>query len=143
MAMMKLKIRGYIFYVLSVILLVAPIISWFIYKQDVYFRAETPSLSVGAMLGLFSLVLMLKGAFKDIDKRFATVFWISMGMGITYFAQSILDDLFYIMGASLVGYVLYIGVNSYARRVLEFNKEYRLERARISARKASDSVGNV
>lgn len=133
---------GYFLYFLSVIALIAPTVVLFYLKRDVYFIDNQVDLSVGAILTLFSVILLLKGGLSDLNKHFKTVFWIAIAMGISHFMESILNDLFWILLCALIGYLLFIILNAFAMRNITYGKTYFNERARIEAR-SDYNAGNV
>lgn len=140
---MNRTVIGYFLYFLSVIALLAPTVVLFYLKRDVYFiDNQVVDLSVGAILTLFSIILLLKGGLNDLNKHFRTVFWIAIAMGISHFMESILNDLFWILLCALIGYLLFIILNAFAMRNITYGKTYFNERARIEAR-SDYNAGNV
>ena len=139
---MSRTVIGYFLYFLSVVALLAPTVALFYLKRDVYFIDNQVDLSVGAILTLFSIILLLKGGLSDLNKHFKTVFWIAIAMGISHFMESILSDLFWILLCALIGYLLFIILNAFAMRNITFGKTYFNERARIEAR-SDYNAGNV
>lgn len=140
---MKKKVfLGYGLYAISLLLLITPTVIWFYWNRDAYFADKTVNLSIGAILTLLSVVLLLKGGLKDLDRRFKPIFWITMGIVITYFMQSIIADLMWILVCALVGYVFYAILSTIAMYNIKYVRTYVNERARIEAR-SDYSAGNV
>lgn len=135
-------ILGYSLYVVAVALLLSPTLLWFYWNRETYFRENTVNLSIGAILTLFSIVLLLKGSLKEINGNIKPIFWLGILLGITYFIESILNDLFWIILCALVGYIMFAILNPFAMRNINYVKVYMNEKARIEAR-SDFNAGNV
>ena len=117
---------------------------WFYMNRDTYFKEDSSSLSMGAIMTLIYIVAVMKGAFKQIDKRFATLFSIMLFTVIVWFMEAIIHDLVWILLFGTVGYVFYLIFSFWASSYLRYYKTYRDEHARVYARKEmNDEVGNV
>ena len=141
MAMLRSKlVLGIIFHTLAIIALIAPNVVWFYINRATYFETGVDKLSVGAMLTVFYMLLMVKGAFKDIDKRFATFMNLFLVLAITWFFESVINDLFWIVLCGIIGYAFYLVFSTIAKRYMNYHNAVTDERARVYAR---NEVGNV
>lgn len=141
--MTKKLIGGIILYGLSIVLLILPIILLFIIKRDVYFvDGNETDITFGGILGLGYALLLVSGAFKDIDKRFSTLVGMFITLGVIWFLEAIISDLFWVILCGIIGYILYIALSSWAKYLLNYTRSYNSERARIDARSEYE-VGNV
>lgn len=141
--MKKKLIAGIILYGLSIILLILPIIILFIINKDVYFvDGNETDITFGGVLGLGYMLLLVSGAFKDIDKRFSTLVGMCITLGVVWFLEAIISDLYWVILCGIIGYVLYIALSSWAKYLLNYARAYNNERARVDAR-ADYEVGNV
>lgn len=140
--MKKKFLLGYGLYAVSLLLLITPTVFWFYWNRVEYFADEPVNLSIGAILTLLSVVLLLKGGLKDLDSRFNTIFWISIGIGVTYFMETVINDLMWILVCALIGYLAYAVLSTFAMHNIKYVRTYTNERARIEAR-SDYSAGNV
>ena len=134
--MIKKAIKGILLTFLSFIALVMPLAILMFLKRNEWFAFEVDGtkVSVGFIIALVFALCLLKGAFKDLDPRFTTIFVLGIMSVITWLLESIIKDLTLILICSIVGYVLYVILNSFGKASIEFAKEYRKEKARMSAR---------
>jgi hypothetical protein len=141
MMMLKSKLfLGVMFHTIAIITLIAPNVVWFYLNRATYFETGVDKLSVGAMLTVFYMLLMVKGAFKDIDKRFATFINLFLILAITWFFESVINDLFWIILCGNIGYAFYLVFSSIGKRYMNYHNAVTDERARVYAR---NEVGNV
>lgn len=141
--MKKKYITGILLYVLSFVLLITPIICLFILKRDTYFvDGQGTDITIGGMIGIGYALLLVTGVFKDIDKSFSRLLGMIIVLVVVWFLEVILSDLFWIVLAGIIGYVLYLGLSAWAKYNLNYAKAYVNERARVDAR-TDYEVGNV
>jgi len=143
----KRYVRGIIFTTASMVLLVLPNAVWFYLQRDAYFETGVTRLSTGALISLLFILGLLRGAFKNIDKRFATFMALFVFLSITWFLDSVIQDLFWILTNAIIGYSLYLVLSLIAKRDLSYYAGYREEKSRIEARKEahedSSALGSV
>lgn len=134
--MIKKAIKGILLTFLSFIVLVMPLAILMFIKRNEWFAFEVDGtkVSVGFIIALVFALCLLKGAFKELDRRFTTIFVLGIMSVITWLLDSIIQDLTLILICSIIGYVLYIVLNSFGKVSIEYAKEYRKEKARMSAR---------
>lgn len=141
--MRKKFIAGVTLYALSIVLLILPIIILFIIKKDTYFvDGNETDITFGGILGLGYALLLVSGAFKDIDRRFSSLIGMCITLGVVWFLEAIISDLFWVILCGIIGYVLYITLSSWAKYLINYTRSYNSERARIDAR-VDYEVGNV
>lgn len=141
--MTKKYILGILLYVLSFVLLITPIIFLFILKRDTYFvDGQGTDITIGGMVGIGYALLLVTGVFKDIDKSFSRLLGMIIVLVVVWFLEAILSDLFWIVLAGIIGYILYLGLSSWAKYNLNYARAYINERARVDARHDYE-VGNV
>lgn len=135
---------GIMLYALSIVLLILPIIVLFIIRKDVYFvDGNETDITFGGILGMGYALLLVSGAFKDIDKRFSTLIGMFIVLGVVWFLEAIMSDLFWVVLCGIMGYVLYIVLSTWGKYYINYARGYNNERARIDARKDYEDVGNV
>ena len=134
--MIKKAIKGILLTALSFIALVMPLAILMFLKRNEWFAFEVDGtkVSVGFIIALVFALCLLKGAFKELDKRFTTIFVLGIMSVITWLLDSIIQDLPLILICSIIGYVLYIVLNSFGKTSIDYAKEYRKEKARMEAR---------
>ena len=139
---MKAKNRvwlGILLWFAAIVLLIAPIASWCIYKRDVYFAVCTgDKVAIGLILAVVMCALLLTKVLKEIDKRFTTVLFLGAMTGVAYFFKPIINDLFVLLAASLIGYLLFIPLSAWANSCLKYFREYKSEKMRVEARREAD-----
>lgn len=139
--MLKSKlVLGIIFHTIAIITLIMPNVIWFYLNRATYFETGVDKMSVGGMLTAFYMLLMVKGAFKEIDKRFATFINLFLILAITWFFESIINDLFWIILCGIVGYGFYLVFSTIGKKYMAYHNAVTDERARVYAR---NEVGNV
>lgn len=146
--MRKKLISGIILYAMSIVLLVLPIIILFIIRKDVYFvDGNETDITMGGILGMGYALLLVSGAFKDIDKRFSTLIGMCIMLGVVWFLEAIMSDMFWVVLCGIIGYVLYIGLSTWGKYYINYARGYNNERARVDARKDArkdyEGLGNV
>lgn len=143
---MKAKKRlGIFLKALAVILLVTPIFALAIYKKDEWIINDytTDKISLGLIIALLFCVGLLKGAFKSLDKRLITAGSLLTFAIIVWLLDSIINDLFYILLCSFVGYILYLICDSIGTNLYEKAKIYTNEHIRAQAREDFESKEEV
>lgn len=130
------KFIGYLFKGLAIILLITPILSLCLIKKDVWISTEESSikLSIGFIIALIFCLMMLKGAFKNLDKRLTTVGTLLTFTVIAWLLDSIVQDLIWILLCSFIGYVVYLMFDTIGTKTLEKAKVYEHEKIRSKAR---------
>ena len=112
----RYKLRHFNYTILSIIFLIAPLASLVIFNWDIYFSQNSAKTSTGFIMTLGFILLILKGAFVNIEKNSKIVINLSIILAISWFLQSILDDLTIILACSILGYIIYIPLNNIAER---------------------------
>lgn len=140
--MTKKLIMGSVLAILSFIFLILPNVIWFYMNRDTYFQENSTSLSMGAIMTLIYIVAVMKGAFKHIDKRFATLFSIILFTIVVWFMEAIIHDLVWILMFGAFGYVMYLIFSFWSSSYLRYYRTYKDEHARATAR-SDYEVGNV
>lgn len=134
--MSKKLFKGILFSFLSIVVLVLPLGVLFYFRYDEWVvYGESTQVVTGVVIGLVYAVLVIKGALKSISSKISALINMFVVLIIIWFLDSIMDDLFWIVLAMNVGYILFLIVSAIAQSYLEYNKAYRNERARIQARK--------
>jgi len=95
---------------------------------------------MGVMIGLFYILLVMKGALKDIDKRITTLVSMLVMLGVVWFIDDIIADLFWIIASGIIGYVLYLILYLFGKKDLDYYKAYRNEKARVVARQETSNI---
>lgn len=144
--MKKRLIRGIILTIISLVILVTPLAILTIIKRDTWFVHGVDKLGLGFIITLVAAICLLKGAFKNIDKRIVSIGTLVVLLILVWCFDSILDDLFWILICCIIGYACYLVVDTFASKDLAYAKEYRSERtrmdARMDAKKESENVQN-
>ena len=119
-----------------------PLLILMVWKRNEWFavKIDTTKVSVGFIIALIFALCMLKGAFKDLDNRFTTIFVLGIIAVITWLMESIIKDITIILFAAIVGYILYLIINSLGKKDLNYVKEYNNEKARVDARTEARSL---
>jgi len=132
--MKKRLVRGIILEIISFLALLIPMVILTIINKDKWFVHGADKLSLGFIIALIFAILLLKGAFKNLDNRFTTLAVLAVMLVLTWCFQTIIDDLFWVILCSIFGYAAYLLVNIFARKDLAYVKEYKSEKARMDAR---------
>ena len=74
--MAKRKFKGILLTAISFVALIMPLLILMVWKRNEWFavKIDTTKVSVGFIIALIFALCMLKGAFKDLDNRFTTIF---------------------------------------------------------------------
>lgn len=140
--MAKRKFKGILLTAISFVALIMPLLILMIWKRNEWFavKIDTTKVSVGFIIALIFALCMLKGAFKDLDNRFTTIFVLGIIAVITWLMESIIKDITIILIAAIIGYALYLVINSLGKKDLNYVKEYNNEKARVDARTEARSL---
>lgn len=140
--MMRRRIRGILLTALSFITLILPLAIVCLWKRNEWFAAqvETTKVSIGFIIALIFALCLLNGAFKSLSNNFTTIFTLGIFAVVTYLMDSIIQDLTIILIAAMIGYGLYLIINSFGKRDLDYVKEFTNERARMDARNEARSL---
>lgn len=140
--MAKRKFKGILLTAISFVALIMPLLILMVWKRNEWFavKIDTTKVSVGFIIALIFALCMLKGAFKDLDNRFTTIFVLGIIAVITWLMESIIKDITIILFAAIVGYILYLIINSLGKKDLNYVKEYNNEKARVDARTEARSL---
>lgn len=140
--MAKRKFKGILLTAISFVALIMPLLILMVWKRNEWFavKIDTTKVSVGFIIALIFALCMLKGAFKDLDNRFTTIFVLGIIAVITWLMESIIKDITIILIAAIVGYALYLVINSLGKKDLNYVKEYNNEKARVDARNEARSL---
>jgi hypothetical protein len=140
--MAKRKFKGILLTAISFVALIMPLLILMIWKRNEWFavKIDTTKVSVGFIIALIFALCMLKGAFKDLDNRFTTIFVLGIIAVITWLMESIIKDITIILIAAIIGYALYLVINSLGKKELNYVKEYNNEKARVDARAEARSL---
>lgn len=132
--MKKKLIRGIILEIVSFLALLIPMVILTIINKDKWFIHGADKISIGFIIALIFAILLLKGAFKNVDNRLTTLGTLFVLLILVWCFQTIMDDLFWVILCSIFGYAAYLLVNLFARKDLLYVKEYKSEKARMDAR---------
>lgn len=140
--MAKRRFKGILLTAISFVALILPLLILMYWKRNEWFavKIDTTKVSVGFIIALIFALCMLKGAFKELDKRFTTLFVLGIIAVITWLMESIIKDITIILFAAIVGYILYLIINSLGKKDLNYVKEYNNEKARVDARTEARSL---
>lgn len=140
--MAKRKFKGILLTAISFVALIMPLLILMVWKRNEWFavKIDTTKVSVGFIIALIFALCMLKGAFKDLDSRFTTIFVLGIIAVITWLMESIIKDITIILIAAIIGYALYLVINSIGKKDLNYVKEYNNEKARVDARNEARSL---
>lgn len=132
--MKKRLVRGVLLEIISFLALLIPIFILTLINKDKWFIHGADKISLGFIIALIFAVLLLKGAFKNVDNRLTTIGVLFVLLILVWCFQTIMDDLFWVILCSIFGYGAYLLVNIFARKDLNYVKEYKSEKARMDAR---------
>ena len=141
--MNKKLVRGWFLTFLSFILLISPTTFLFIANYEVWVQDDAVKISMGAMLGMLYAIIVMRGALKEVSPKTATLMSMFVFLGIIWFLDSIVEDLFWVVLSVILGYIMYIIVSSIGQQNINEYKSYKDEKTRIKARKEAqeDIVG--
>lgn len=138
----RYKLRAFNYHVLSILAFLIPLAIWLIINGDTYFTRNTSvKLSVGVSITTVFALLLMKGAFASIEPNTKIVINLFIVLAITYFLDSILDDLFWITFVAIIGYVIYIPLNRMAK--INEHRATVLDDELIKEEVKKSRVGNV
>lgn len=139
MKLNKKLIKGMIFGFSSFIVLVAPTIVLFIINRDEWVtQGDSTKISLGVMLGLLYAIFVMRGALKEVSVKVATLLSMFTFLGIVWFLDSVIQDLFWVILSTIVGYLFYMIMSSIGEKHMREYKAYRDEKVRIIARKEAN-----
>ena len=142
--MNKKLVRGWFLTFLSFILLISPTTFLFIANYEVWVQDDAVKISMGAMLGMLYAIIVMRGALKEVSPKTATLMSMFVFLGIIWFLDSIVEDLFWVVLSVILGYIMYIIVSSIGQQNINEYKSYKDEKTRIKARQeAKDDVIGV
>lgn len=122
-----------------VVLFVAPFISLYFIKQDEWVvQAEGFDIAVGVLIGLGYMFSVFKGALKRTAPLMSLFLTSVIFMLITYFLDSIINDLFYITASVALGLLFFIVFYKIGKRQFEIAKIYVDEGIKIKARRDAE-----
>ena len=125
---------GWFFKIIAIILLITPLTFLAYTNKENWFVNNSYRVSFGFILTFIFAILLLKNAFKNLDKRLTTIcFLITMSV-IVWLLDSIIDDLFMILVCCLTGYVIYLIFDTVGSHLVEIYKVYKNEKIRNQAR---------
>lgn len=125
---------GWTFKILAIILLITPLLFLTIKHKDTWFVKGADKISIGFIMTLLFAIMLLKGAFKNLDKRLMTAITLLVFSVIVWLLETIIQDLFWILICSFVGYLLYLLLDTIGNKLVETHKVYRQEHIREKAR---------
>lgn len=138
--MTKNYIYGTICYILAVILFIAPFITLYLIKEDEWVvQAEGLEVATGVLIGLAYMFLVFKGALRRVAPLFNIFLTSIIFMLVTYFLDSIINDLFYITASVAIGLLFFLIFYKIGHRQFEIAKIYADEGVKIAARKAAET----
>lgn len=144
MIMNKKLVRGWFLTFLSFVLLISPSVSLFIINYDQWVKDDAVKISMGVMLGMLYAIIIMRGALKEVSQKIATLMSMFVFLGIIWFLNSILEDLFWIVLSVIFGYIMYMIVSSIGERNITEYKAYKDEKVRVKARQeAKDDIVGV
>ena len=139
--MTKKYLIGTLCYILMVILFIAPFITLYLIKEDEWVnQAEGFEIAVGVLIGLAYMFLVFKGALKKIAPLLSLFLTSIIFMLITYFLDSIINDLFYITTSVAIGLLFFIIFYKIGKRQFDIAKIYADEGIKIQARKDAEEI---
>ena len=138
--MTKKYILGVLCHILSVLLFFAPFTTLFIIKSDTWLvEAQGFEIIMGVLIGMGYMFLVFKGALKRVAPLLSLFLTSVMLMLITYFLDSIINDLTLIMASVSLGLLFFIVFYKIGSRQIEIAKIYADEVVRVKARNIGGS----
>jgi hypothetical protein len=141
--MTKKYVFGVLLNISAIIFFFVPFAILFIIRYDSWVSTETTKISVGVMIGLGYAILVLRGALKQMSPKLTTIISMGVFLALLWFFDSILNDLFFIVFSVMIGYIFFIGLNSWGKRQIEIAKIYKDETVRVVARNVASSSTNI
>lgn len=138
-------LSGYIYTVLSFVVLILPTVALFIFNYEEWVvSGETTKISAGVMLGLLYAIFVMNGALKEVSPKIATLVSMIVFLMVIWFLESVIQDLFWVILSVIVGYACYITIAAIGQRQLGEYKIYKDEKIRVQIRKqAQDDIVGV
>ena len=145
MTLSKKLLKGWLYTFSSFVLLVAPTIILFIINRDEWVvQGEATKISLGVMIGLLYAVFVMRGALKEVNAKIATLLSMFTFLAIVWFLESVIEDLFWVVLTTIIGYIFYMIISSIGNKHLVEYKAYRDEKVRVVARQeAEDDIVGV
>jgi len=137
--MKKKLLRGAVLTFLSFVFMFLPFAVLFFFRRDDWLAEGGTSIVIGVMIGLAYGMLVMKGALKEISRNASVLISMSIVIGVVWFLDGIMDDLFWVLCSLLVGYILFIIMSVIGLRDIELYKTYKNERVRMVARTSAQS----
>lgn len=141
----KKLLKGWLYTLASFVVLVTPTIVLFIINRDEWVtQQEATKISMGVLLGLLYAIFVMRGALKEVSVKIATLLSMFTFLAIVWFLESVIQDLFWVILSTIVGYIFYIFVSIIGERHMNEYKAYRDEKVRVQARQeANDDLMGV
>lgn len=143
-------ILGWLLKITAMIFLIAPLSILTFYNRENWFDNGAMRVSAGFVITFLFALLLLKGAFKNLNKKFATIMTLFVLTLIVWLLDSIIKDLIWILIYSSVGYILYLIFDSIGSYLVNIWNVYKHENIRTKAREdyelenfVKNNVGNV
>lgn len=99
---------------------------------------------MGVLIGLLYAIFVMRGALKEVSVKIATLLSMFTFLAIVWFLESVIQDLFWVILSTIVGYIFYIFVSTIGERHMNEYKAYKDEKVRVQARQeANDDLIGV
>jgi hypothetical protein len=135
MIMTKRYVIGYLFIIFAFLLFFLPIGILFFIKYDEWvIKVDGFELSMGLLIGITYAFLVFKGALRTVSNKFSIIITLAVFSAIFYFFDGIINDLFLISVATLVGAILFLVFNAIGKRQIEIARIYTDEQIKMIAR---------
>jgi hypothetical protein len=135
MIMTKRYVIGYLFIIFAFLLFFLPIGILFFIKYDEWvIKVDGFELSMGLLIGITYAFLAFKGALRTVSNKFSIIITLAVFSAIFYFFDGIINDLFLISVATLVGAILFLVFNAIGKRQIEIARIYTDEQIKMIAR---------
>lgn len=139
--MTKKYILGGLIVVLSFALFVAPFLILLASRYDDWVVvADGFSIATGVLIGIGYMVLIMKGALKRVAPLVSLLVTSLVLTIVILFLDTIIQDLFWVMGSVTLGLALFIVTFKIGMRIIEKAKIYTDEKVRVQARQDSSSA---
>lgn len=145
MTLNKKLLKGWLYTFASFVVLVTPTLVLFLINREEWVtQQEATKISMGVLLGLLYAIFVMRGALKEISVKIATLLSMFTFLAIVWFLESVIQDLFWVILSTIVGYIFYIFVSTIGERHMNEYRAYRDERVRVQARQeANDDLMGV
>lgn len=139
MTLNRKLLKGWLYTVLSFVVLVSPTLILFLvnYEQWVT-QQEATKISMGVLIGLLYAIMVMRGALKEVNAKIATLLSMFTFLAIVWFLDSVIEDLFWVILSTIIGYIFYIFVSSIGSKHLVEYRAYRDEKVRVIARQEAE-----